>query len=127
MDILAETDEHLSVSDIYMKAHSVNPDMGLTTIYRTLDVLEQMGMVHKFDFGEGKCRYELLQNTGSSHHHNHLICTRCKRIIDYDEFLDEELALIQRIQEKLSRKYNYEIENHVMNFYGLCESCREAG
>ena len=60
IDVLSETDEHLSAEDIYIKVHSVNPKIGLTTVYRTLELLINMGMVSKFDFGDGRARYELV-------------------------------------------------------------------
>ncbi|MGB2599017.1 MAG: transcriptional repressor, partial [Candidatus Omnitrophota bacterium] len=74
MDVLSGTDKHLSAEDIYMKVHKMYPNVGLTTVYRTLELLTQMGLVVKFDFGDGRARYELIEGPKSEHHH-HLICT----------------------------------------------------
>lgn len=127
MNILQNTTEHLSASDIYLKAHEISPDIGLTTVYRTLELLEQMGLVQKFGFGDGHSRYELLNNPGGKGHHHHLICMRCRKIIDYSEFIDDEVEFIEKTQKKLARRYNFDITDHAINFYGTCEKCRSAG
>ena len=64
-------DKHLSAEDIYMKVHDSYPAIGLTTIYRTLEILVDMGIVFKFDFGDGRSRYELIDDIDKSNHHHH--------------------------------------------------------
>lgn len=123
MDVLSKTSKHLSAEDIYMKVHKIHPNVGLTTVYRTLELLSQMGMVVKFDFGDGRARYELTEGPESEHHH-HLICTSCKRIIEYTEFIDEEMEFLKRAEKGLSKKYNFDIKNHIIQFYGLCDKCK---
>ena len=123
MNILAEAGEHLTATDIYLRAHAENPGIGLTTVYRTLEIFVQMGIVNKLDFGEGKARYQLVEENENVAHH-HLVCTRCKNIIDYSDFIDSELDFIRETREKLSSKYNFSINGHAINFYGLCEKCR---
>jgi Fur family ferric uptake transcriptional regulator len=122
--ILQNTDEHLSATDIYIQANKINPSIGLTTVYRTLDILVQMGIVQKFEFGDGKARYELINNPNGKKHHHHLICLQCREIIDYSEFIDEEIQFITKAQNKLSKKYNFKITDHEINFYGFCEKCK---
>ncbi|HPN72427.1 MAG TPA: transcriptional repressor [Candidatus Omnitrophota bacterium] len=123
MDILGKTTKHLSAEDIFMEVHKLNPQIGLTTVYRTLDILAQMGMVSKFDFGDGRARYE-LKTSGEKSHHHHLVCTECKKVINYNDFMDEELECMGKTEKALSRKYNFDIKSHVVQFYGLCEKCR---
>lgn len=125
LDILSQTDEHLSAEDIYMKIYPVFPNIGLTTIYRTLDILANMGLVFKFDFGDGRARYELAEGPKGAHHHHHLICNSCHRIIDYTDFIEEELNLLKETEKGLSQKYNFKITNHLIQFYGTCDKCRE--
>ncbi len=124
LEVLNSTDEHLSAADIYVQAHEINPSIGLTTVYRSLDILEQLGIAQKFDFGDGRARYELINRPGEKNHHHHLICVRCKKIIDYTEFIEDEIEFIENTQDKLSKKYNFTINDHVINFYGFCEECR---
>jgi Fur family ferric uptake transcriptional regulator len=124
MDVLSASESHLSAEDIYMKVHRMSPHIGLTTVYRTLDILTEMGMISKFDFGDGRSRYELIKDTREGHHH-HLICTRCNRVIDYFDFINEELEFIKRAEEGLSKKYDFEIRSHVIQFHGICGECRK--
>ncbi len=123
MDVLSKTDKHLSAEDVYMEVHKGYSNIGLTTVYRTLELLVQMGMVSKFDFGDKRARYELEEGSVKGHHH-HLICNKCKRIIDYTEFVDEEIDFLKRAEKGLSKRYGFKITNHLIRFYGLCDKCR---
>jgi len=123
LDILSGAEGHLSAEDIYMKVHPKYPNVGLTTIYRTLDVLSNLGMIYKLDFGDGRARYELAEGPEGAHHHHHLVCTDCNKVIDYTDFIDDEIELLRQTENGLSRKYNFKITNHVIQFYGLCDKC----
>jgi len=125
IDVLNCADEHLTAAEIYMKAHEINPAVGLTTVYRTLDILTEMGVVHKFEFGEGKARFELTGESTDREHHHHLVCMKCKKIIDYSDMLDEERDFIEKIQLKLSERYGFEIRDHFLRFNGICADCRK--
>ncbi|MFH1845981.1 MAG: transcriptional repressor [Candidatus Omnitrophota bacterium] len=124
IDVLQKTSKHLSAEEIYQAVYKLYPQVGLTTVYRTLEVLTQMGLLFKFDFGDGRARYEPVEGAGGDHHH-HLICTRCKRIINYSEFIDEELDFLKRAEKGLSEKYKFDIKNHIIQFYGLCNKCKD--
>jgi Fur family ferric uptake transcriptional regulator len=126
MDVLSTTSEHLSAEDVYLAVHEVLPNVGLATVYRTLELLVEMGLVFKFDFGDGRARYELSESPKGKRHHHHLICTRCNRIIDYTDFIDDEIEFLSRAEKGLSKKFNFLITNHLIQFYGLCEDCRKA-
>ena len=121
--ILDREKHHLTVDEIYWRLHDEYPRIGLTTIYRTLNVLADIGLACKLDFGDGRARFEALP--GSSHHH-HLICTQCRKVYDYSDFVDEELHLIEKTEKKLEEKFGFRIQNHTINFYGLCGACRSA-
>jgi len=123
LEVLSNSDGHLSAEDIYITVHNLYPAIGLTTVYRTLDLLVQMGVVFKFDFGDGRARYELIDHFSKKAHHHHLICTSCNTIIDYDDFLNEELDLIHKTENALSKRHNFKIKGHMMQFYGLCDKC----
>ena len=123
LDLLSNSIEHLSAEDIYIKVHAKHPNIGLTTVYRTLDVLSDLGLVYKFDFGDGRTRYELAEGPKGERHHHHLVCTNCNKIIDYTDFIDEEVELLRRTEKGLAEKYGFDIKNHLIQFYGLCGEC----
>lgn len=126
LTVLKNTSEHLSAEDIYMRAHRINANVGLATIYRTLDALVELGIVSKHDFGQGHARYELITRRGQTEsHHHHLVCTECGRIIDYDDFLDEEQELAKKTEKRLSRKFNFKITDHSFQFNGICHVCQK--
>ena len=124
LDVLSRTEDHLSAEDIYIRVHETYPAIGLTSVYRTLDMLVNIGLVYKFDFGDGRARFELAEGPKGKDHHHHLVCTGCGRIVNYRDFIDEEVALLKKAEEGLSEKHNFAITNHLIQFYGLCEDCR---
>lgn len=126
IDVLSKTTKHLSAEDIYLEVHKVYPMIGLSSIYRILEWLVNLGIVMKFDFGDKKARYELIKGPREEHHHHHLVCRRCKRIIDYTEFIDDEAEFIKKAEEGLSKKYDFKIEDHIIHFRGLCSQCKES-
>ncbi len=122
LDLLCRTSKHLSAKEIYSYLYKSHPGIGMTTVYRTLDLLARMGLVTKLVLGDGQSRYEFKSSDREKHHH-HLLCTKCGKIIDYSEFLDEELELIRKTEKKLEKKYNFKILDHNIEFLGLCEKC----
>lgn len=123
LEALSKTDKHLSSKDIYSIVNKKFPVIGLTTVYRTLDVLSSAGLVSRFDFGDGQIRYELTKDLIDKGHHHHLVCLKCNRVIDYNDFIDDEIELLRETETGLSKKYNFEITNHLIQFYGLCDKC----
>ncbi|MBN2142994.1 MAG: transcriptional repressor [Candidatus Aureabacteria bacterium] len=123
LNFLAGSDKHLSAEDIYMAIRPNCPNVGLTTIYRTLDILVNMALVYRFDFGDGRARYELTEGPKGAHHHHHLVCTECHKIVDYTDFINEEVKLLHETEKGLSKKYGFKITNHLIQFYGMCASC----
>jgi Fur family ferric uptake transcriptional regulator len=115
--------DHLSAEDVYFKVHGMNPSVGLTSVYRTLDLLVHLGLIHKFDFGDGRARYEMAEGPRSGRHHHHLVCTGCGAIFEYDDFIDEELKLLKKTEEGLSVRFGFQITGHVVQFHGLCSQC----
>jgi len=123
-DVLSKTTEHLSAEDIYLRVHKAFPSIGLTTVYRTLELLVQLGLVFKFDFGDGRSRFELSEDSKGARHHHHLVCNSCGRVVDYTDFIDEEVELLNQTEKGLSKKYNFKITNHLIQFYGQCDNCQ---
>ena len=124
MDVLARAKKHLSAEEIFLLVHKEYPDIGLTTVYRTLELLVEMGAVSKFNFGNSKANYELSESEKGGQHHHHLVCQKCQRVIDYADFMDAEKEFLAKIEKGLSKKYKFQIKDHVIHFYGLCEKCK---
>lgn len=122
LDLLSRTSKHMSAKEIYADLLKMYPGIGLTTVYRTLDLLYRTGLINKFDFGEGQSRYE-FKSGGKKEHHHHLICTKCGKIIDYSDFVDEELELIKKVEATLEKRHNFKPSDHNIEFYGVCEKC----
>ena len=93
MDVLQRTNKHLSAEEVYWEVRKIYPHAGLTTVYRTLELLVQMGALNRHDFGDGRARYELIEGPGGKHHH-HLVCAECKKVINYSSVLISEQVLL---------------------------------
>ena len=114
---LYEHDGHFTPEEIYNIIQTENPSMklGIATIYRTLAILEQENIATSLSFGTQGKRYEF----GMHQHHDHLICTQCGKII---EFLDEA---IEERQHAIAKKHHFQMQDHTMKIYGICESCQQ--
>jgi Fur family ferric uptake transcriptional regulator len=120
---LIRTAGHPTAKEIFGSLRRISPGVGLTTVYRTLELMQKMGLVHKVDAGDGQSRYA-LKREGKEDHHHHLICTRCGKIIDYQDFVEDELELIRKTEATLSKKHDFAITDHNIEFLGLCGQCR---
>ena len=123
LSVLEQLEGHPNAREVFNDLSSKSPDIGLTTIYRTLELCVRLGILKKYDFGDGHSRYEIA-NEKTDHHH-HIICEKCSKVIEYRDFLNEETALIKKIQDKLEKKHHFEIKQHVLDFYGLCRECKD--
>lgn len=121
----AHPDGHYSIEEIYKDIVRDQPGVGLTTVYRTIDLLVNIGVLVKFDFGDGRARYEISEGELHKTHHHHLVCTRCGRIIDYSDFAQDEMDFLRKVEKGLSKKYDFDIKAHTIQFYGLCQDCRK--
>ena len=126
LDVLSQTRDHLSAEEVYFRVHRVQPSCGLTTVYRTLELLSRMRVLVKHCFGAGRRRYEFEQAHGDKRHHHHLVCKKCKRVVDFDESEQEGIRFPKRVEEGLSRKYKFRVEEHEVFFMGLCSKCRKS-
>lgn len=114
---------HFTAEEIFGKLKKENMVVSLATIYRTLNSLWQSGILNRFDFYDGKAKYELSDQHQGQKHHHHLICRGCGMIIEYDDFMEEEIKLLQKLEKELSNKHGFKIEGHNLYFYGLCKKC----
>ena len=107
--VLAAADDHPDVEELYNRAHHVDPKISLATVYRTVKLLEETGILDKHEFGDGRARYE----TADRDHHDHLIDMHSGEVI---EFMDPE---IEALQEKIAAKLGYELRGHRLELYGV--------
>ncbi len=118
LQVLAEhPDEHLSADEIYSLVKEKYPDIGMATVYRTLDLLASLNIVQKINFGDGKSRFEMSQQ--ERHQHHHLICLSCSNII---EVADDLLA---QLEELITEEYGFAVQDHMVQFFGMCKECQK--
>ena len=116
LETLYNSDIHLTPESLHHLIQEKYPDLntGIATIYRTLSLLEDSGVVTSISFGAQGKKYEL----GAKKHHDHLICTVCGSIT---EFVDEE---IENRQYKITEELGFKMSDHSMQIYGICKKCQ---
>ena len=112
---------HMSAEDVYKILRKNDSEIGLATVYRALDLLSELGILVKVEFGDGCARYELNTADPTVHHHHHLICLKCKKVIEFEEDLLDDL------EEDIAKKSGFQILNHEVKFFGYCSECRKKG
>jgi Fur family ferric uptake transcriptional regulator len=105
---------HFTAEELYDKLKQKNPNIGLTTVYRTLKLFCECGLANELKLADGVSRYEHLFG---HKHHDHLICIECGKFI---EALDPE---IEELQNRLAQKNNFKVLHHRMELYGICQDC----
>lgn len=112
-------DGHFSVEELWSQVRARDPRVSVATVYRTMKLLAESGLAHARNFGDGQTRYEPAVG---KHHHDHLICTRCGTIVEFEN------DRIEVLQDAVARKHGFKVASHKMELYGLCRSCqRELG
>ena len=107
--IMSEADDHPDVDELYKRVSKIDSKISIATVYRTVKLFEESGILAKHEFKGGKARYEELNES----HHDHLIDIKSGKII---EFVDEE---IEKLQKKVADKYGYELVDHKLELYGV--------
>lgn len=116
--LLENEEDHLSAEEVFMLVKDKFPEIGLATVYRTLELLSELHVLEKMNFGDGVARYD-LRNDSTHHHHHHLICVQCGSV---DEILEDWLA---PLEERLDREFHFTVVDHRLDFQGICRKCRE--
>jgi Fur family ferric uptake transcriptional regulator len=104
---------HISAEDIYQDIRKRYPGLNVSTVYRTLELLKEMGMVTETDMGDGRVRFH---SAGHEHHH-HLVCSRCGKVIDLDE------SMMAPLTDMLAEKYNFRADLKHLAIFGHCKNC----
>ncbi len=115
--IIANQGKHLSAEEIYDLVKNSCPNIGLATIYRTMQIFDEVGVVYKNNFDDGRSRYELYQD--EDHQHHHLICIKCGKVVEVEE------DLLEQLEVEVENKYKFSIMNHNLKFFGYCHQCRD--
>ena len=117
VDVIIEKEgEHLTAEEIYDEVKKICPDIGLATVYRTVLLLEEIGVIFKLDLNDGCSRYELVHSE-EEHRHHHLVCNECKAVFEVqDDLLDE-------LEYRIENTYGFKILDHSVKFFGICANC----
>ena len=101
--------KHLSAEDV---------DIGLATVYRSLELLSELGILQKMEFGDGCSRYEVNTIDPTRHHHHHLICTQCGKVEEFDD------DLLENLEHDIEQKTGFQVVDHQVKFFGICKECQ---
>ena len=107
--VLSDSHDHPDVEELYRRSHAMDPHISIATVYRTVRLFEEAGIISRHDFRDGRSRYEEAPET----HHDHLIDMKTGRVI---EFVDQD---IEALQEAIARRLGYKLVDHRLELYGL--------
>jgi len=107
--VLESSDDHPHVEELYARASDVDPKISIATVYRTVKLFEEAGILDRLEFGDGRARYEDAERD----HHDHLINLQTGEVI---EFVDPE---IEELQEKIAAKLGFDLRGHRLELYGV--------
>lgn len=107
--ILSDAEDHPDVEEVHRRANALDDNISIATVYRTVNLFEEAGIVERLDFRDGRARYE----QASDDHHDHLIDMKTGKVL---EFFNEE---IERLQEEIARKLGYKLVDHRLELYGV--------
>lgn len=109
-----EADSHISAEEIYTQVRARYSHVNISTVYRTLELLKELGLVTETDMGDGRVRYHSI---GKGHHH-HLVCEKCGEITDMEE------STLSPLWAEIQQKYNFKVNMKHLAFFGLCPKCQ---
>ncbi len=117
-EVFFDSSEHIRVEDLLNRVRAVDPKVSQATVYRTMKLLVDCDLAEARQFQDGQTRYEVSDDDG--HHHDHLICTKCGKIV---EFVDDR---IEQLQVEVAAAHGFTVSDHKMELYGLCSDpkCR---
>lgn len=107
---------HLTAQEAYDAIRLLEPNIGLVTVYRALELFSSLGILDKVRFNDGLDRYE--RHPGAAGHHHHLVCTGCGQVVEFDN------CLIKSMEQKLEKMSGFCIEGHWLELIGRCPQCR---
>ncbi|MDF2652426.1 MAG: transcriptional repressor [Paenibacillus sp.] len=115
--VLLENDQdHMSAEDVFMILKAKVPEIGLATVYRTLELLSELHIVEKMTFGDGITRFD-LRNQNHEHMHHHVICKECEFVREIQE------DWLHELEERIARRYGFVVTDHRLDFVGVYNKC----
>lgn len=114
LEAIEGSDDHISAEEVYTRVRKLYPHINVSTVYRTLELLKELGMVTETRLGDGLVRYHSIKKG----HHHHLVCNRCGRVIDLPE------EALNPLKEKLKSGYGFETDLKHLAIFGICSECR---
>lgn len=117
LDTFINCEGHITADSLAERVRQENPTIGRMTVYRTLDLLSELGLIRPIYHGTGAAHFVLLEQG----RHHHLVCNDCGVTIEFEH------CGSAAISEVLSEQYNFEIQAHMLEFYGICEHCQQSG
>ncbi|NLV76308.1 MAG: transcriptional repressor [Tissierellia bacterium] len=119
LDVIVENqDKHLSPEEIYDIVKKKYPEIGIATVYRTLQLLEKLNIIYRLNFDDGYNRYELNYDS-ENHHHHHLICLKCGKVMEV------KLDLLENLENEIENENGFKIVDHNVKFFGYCADCQQ--
>lgn len=117
--VLSESgDRHLTAEEIYDLVRVVSPDMGLATVYRTIQVLSELHLVDRIHLDDGCVRYELGCRS-EKHRHHHLICLECGKVISFED------DLLEKLENRIQSSLGFTVTDHEVKLFGYCRECQK--
>lgn len=115
VEFFLKAQRHFTVEELYNEIKKVRPDISYSTVYRTLKLLRECEVANESMFGESVSRFEPVCK---SEHHDHLVCSKCGRIIEFEN------DKIEKLQSDVAQRYGFSVSAHRLELYGTCRSCR---
>jgi Fur family ferric uptake transcriptional regulator len=116
LSVFVDAKQHLSAEELYLQIKEIHPGIGYATVYRTLKLLADAGLADERRFEDGFTRYEFK---ASGNHHDHLICTKCGTILEFEN------ERIESLQQDVARRNKFLVQSHKLELYGLCIQCQK--
>lgn len=110
------SEKHLTPEQLFSIVHEDHKQVGIATVYRTLNIFEELGIVNKQEFTDQAYTYEIMNSDND--HHDHIICTSCGKILE-DEFLS-----VDDVKSSLKKDYNFDLSYYSLRIYGICSDCQ---
>ncbi len=114
LEVFLDTNSHVTAEELFNKVHKKYPDIGIATVRRALNLFVDCKIAARLKFSDNKSVYE-----PSYAHHDHMICTRCGKIIEFNN------PEIEKLQQNVAKQNNFQIQQHKLIIYGLCSQCSQ--